>query len=42
VILPWNLAREIAEQLSYTNEWGAQLIVPVPTATVLDSVPIAS
>jgi SAM-dependent methyltransferase len=37
LILPWNLAREIAEQLSYTKEWGARLIVPIPTATVLDS-----
>ena len=30
VILPWNLAREISEQLSYTGEWGAKLVVPVP------------
>jgi SAM-dependent methyltransferase len=34
VILPWNLAREIAGQLAYTEEWGAQLIVPIPLATV--------
>jgi hypothetical protein len=33
VILPWNLAREISEQLAYTAEWGAQLVVPIPTAT---------
>jgi SAM-dependent methyltransferase len=38
VILPWNLAREIAAQLAYTQEWGAQLIVPIPTATVLEPV----
>jgi len=38
VILPWNLAREIASQLAYTEEWGARLIVPVPTATVLEPV----
>jgi SAM-dependent methyltransferase len=37
VILPWNLAREIAEQLAYTAEWGAQLAVPVPTARYLDA-----
>jgi SAM-dependent methyltransferase len=37
LILPWNLAREIAEQLDYTKEWGASLIVPIPTATVLES-----
>jgi len=36
VILPWNLAREISEQLAYTAEWGAQLVVPIPTATVFD------
>ncbi len=34
VILPWNLAREISEQLAYTAEWGAKLVVPVPTATL--------
>jgi SAM-dependent methyltransferase len=34
VILPWNLAREISEQLAYTAEWGARLAVPIPRATV--------
>jgi predicted TPR repeat methyltransferase len=38
VILPWNLAREIAAQLAYTQEWGAELIVPIPTAQVLEPV----
>ena len=33
LILPWNLAREISEQLAYTAAWGAQLVVPIPTAT---------
>ena len=42
VILPWNLAREIADQLAYTNEWGAQLIVPIPTARILETSQIAS
>ena len=37
VILPWNLAKEIASQLAYTAAWGAQLVVPIPTATVLSS-----
>ncbi|MGC4083761.1 MAG: class I SAM-dependent methyltransferase [Vicinamibacterales bacterium] len=31
LILPWNLAREIAAQLSYTRAWGARLVVPIPT-----------
>jgi hypothetical protein len=30
VILPWNLAREISEQLSYTRDWNATLVVPIP------------
>jgi SAM-dependent methyltransferase len=42
VILPWNLAKEIAAQLAYTNEWGAKLIVPIPTARVLQTNQIAS
>jgi SAM-dependent methyltransferase len=42
VILPWNLAAEISAQLAYTKEWGAKLIVPIPTATVLETSQIAS
>ena len=34
LILPWNLAAEISAQLAYTADWGAQLVVPIPTATV--------
>ena len=36
LLLPWNLAREISEQLEYTGEWGASLIVPIPVATVFE------
>lgn len=35
LILPWNLADEITQQLSYTHDWGAQFIVPIPEARVL-------
>ena len=35
MILPWNLASEIAAQLEYTSEWGATLMVPIPLATAL-------
>lgn len=35
VILPWNLQREIVEQLQYIREWGAKFIVPIPKATIL-------
>jgi C-methyltransferase C-terminal domain/Putative zinc binding domain/Methyltransferase domain len=34
VVLPWNLIDEIEAQLTYVAEWGGQLIVPVPVATV--------
>jgi hypothetical protein len=34
LVLPWNLVDEISAQLSYVAEWGGQLIVPVPLATV--------
>ena len=36
LILPWNLAREISAQLSYTASWGAKLVLPIPTARVLE------
>jgi hypothetical protein len=32
LVLPWNLIDEIAEQLTYTAEWGGKLIVPIPLA----------
>jgi hypothetical protein len=35
VVLPWNLIEEISKQLEYVREWGAELIVPIPYATVL-------
>jgi hypothetical protein len=35
LILPWNLQEEIREQLAYTRQWGARLLVPIPEATVL-------
>jgi hypothetical protein len=35
LVLPWNLRREITDQLSYTREWGAQLIVPIPRPEVV-------
>jgi SAM-dependent methyltransferase len=34
LILPWNLKDEIIEQLAYTREWGARLVVPIPEVTV--------
>jgi C-methyltransferase C-terminal domain/Putative zinc binding domain/Methyltransferase domain len=35
LILPWNLKKEIRAQLSYTREWGARCVVPIPEVEVL-------
>jgi hypothetical protein len=34
LILPWNLKREIMEQIAYIREWGGQFIVPIPNAEI--------
>jgi SAM-dependent methyltransferase len=31
LILPWNLRDEISRQLEYTRQWGARLVVAIPT-----------
>lgn len=36
VVLPWNLEAEITEQLSYTADWGARLVYPLPTLHVVE------
>ena len=36
LILPWNLQQEIAQQLEWTREWGARLLVAVPEVKVLE------
>ena len=36
LVLPWNLIDEISSQLAYVAEWGAKLIVPIPSAVVID------
>jgi hypothetical protein len=36
LVLPWNLVDEISSQLTYVGEWGGQLIVPIPLATVIE------
>jgi hypothetical protein len=35
VIMPWNIKDEVADQLAYTSEWGAKLVVPIPEVEVL-------
>jgi SAM-dependent methyltransferase len=36
LILPWNLADEVAEQMRDVREWGCRLVVPIPEVRVLD------
>jgi SAM-dependent methyltransferase len=34
LILPWNLKREIIDQMSFIQEWGGRFIIPIPEATI--------
>jgi 2-polyprenyl-3-methyl-5-hydroxy-6-metoxy-1,4-benzoquinol methylase len=34
LILPWNLKKEIMQQLQYIREWGGRFVIPIPTVTV--------
>lgn len=35
-ILPWNLKKEIRQQLDFINEWGGKCVVPIPEIEILD------
>jgi hypothetical protein len=30
LVLPWNLRKELTDQLSYVGDWGGQLVFPIP------------
>lgn len=34
LIMPWNLRKEISQQLTYVREWGAKLVVALPELEV--------
>jgi SAM-dependent methyltransferase len=36
LILPWNLKKEIVEQMRYVSDWGCKFIVPIPSVEVID------
>ncbi len=36
LILPWNLRREIIEQMRSVTEWGGKFIVPIPEVSIVD------
>ena len=35
LVLPWNLRRELSEQLDYVHDWGGRLVFPIPTLEVV-------
>jgi C-methyltransferase C-terminal domain/Putative zinc binding domain/Methyltransferase domain len=35
LVLPWNLREEISHQLTYTRDWGARLVFPIPELQVV-------
>ncbi len=35
LILPWNLEKEIVEQMSHIRGWGGKFVVPIPTVKVV-------
>ncbi|HEU5108415.1 MAG TPA: class I SAM-dependent methyltransferase, partial [Micromonosporaceae bacterium] len=39
LVLPWNLRRELTEQLSYVGEWGGRLVFPIPTLEIVEVSP---
>jgi hypothetical protein len=36
LVLPWNLKREIVEQMRHVGAWGAKFIVAIPAIAVID------
>lgn len=35
LILPWNLAQEICQQMAAVREWGGKFIIPIPEVSLL-------
>jgi 2-polyprenyl-3-methyl-5-hydroxy-6-metoxy-1,4-benzoquinol methylase len=35
VVLPWNLRKEIRDQLSFVRSWGAKLVFPIPQLEIV-------
>jgi SAM-dependent methyltransferase len=36
LILPWNLKREIVQQMHHVGQWGGKFILPIPEAMIID------
>jgi SAM-dependent methyltransferase len=35
LVLPWNLRKEISEQLNYVRSWGGRLVFPIPELEIV-------
>ena len=35
LVLPWNIAAEVAEQHGYIRDWGGRFVVAIPSPTLL-------
>ncbi|MFZ1289600.1 MAG: class I SAM-dependent methyltransferase [Melioribacteraceae bacterium] len=35
IILPWNLKREIMEEISFIKSWGGKFIIPIPNPQII-------
>ena len=35
LILPWNLKKEITQQLTFVRDWGAEFVVPIPSLEII-------
>lgn len=42
LILPWNLTKEIVQQMRLVADWGAKFVVPIPSARVIDPADLSS
>lgn len=36
LILPWNLAPEIVQQMRHIGDWGGRFVIPIPKLTIID------
>jgi 2-polyprenyl-3-methyl-5-hydroxy-6-metoxy-1,4-benzoquinol methylase len=36
IILPWNIKKEIFEQLEYIRSWGGLFVIPIPTLSIIN------
>jgi hypothetical protein len=35
-ILPWNLKKEIVDQIRHIGDWGGQFVVPIPDVEIIN------